>query len=370
MQIDMHYYGVYCLARTAGLNQETAHTIAYASQFTDDSVQNEVEHNQEHGAAVVAEETAHHATDVENLSPANQRWVWVPFHFLPGNAGGSYRERLICRKDSAVAHEMLNHYLDNADLPFASQLMGVAAHVYADTFAHYGFSGVASELNLVERTSLEYTIAKKTIQAHVDKKKENFWDRFAAGLDQAITGISGQVAEDLTGGLGHAAVATLPDRPFINWKLKYEAKRFLVRPSENRCNPETFLEGCEKLHALFCRFAKRRPDLARPKTRLDFGELSGELGKIIRFEGKKEQRIAKWQGFWGTVPQMVTEAGMESAIPQYDPGLWHGQRDSFEKLDKPKEMLRLKVYGFYQAASFHKHYVLRQLLPENGLIVV
>ena len=42
MQIDMHFYGIYALARAAGIKPDSAHTIAYASQFVDDALEGEV----------------------------------------------------------------------------------------------------------------------------------------------------------------------------------------------------------------------------------------------------------------------------------------------------------------------------------------
>ena len=39
MQKDMHYYGTYTLARTAGITPEVAEIIATASQFVDDNVE-------------------------------------------------------------------------------------------------------------------------------------------------------------------------------------------------------------------------------------------------------------------------------------------------------------------------------------------
>ena len=33
MQLDMHFYGVYALARAAGIKDKAAETIAYASQL-------------------------------------------------------------------------------------------------------------------------------------------------------------------------------------------------------------------------------------------------------------------------------------------------------------------------------------------------
>ena len=41
MQIDMHFYGIYALARAAGIKPDSAHTIAYASQFVDDALDGE-----------------------------------------------------------------------------------------------------------------------------------------------------------------------------------------------------------------------------------------------------------------------------------------------------------------------------------------
>lgn len=41
MQLDMHFYGIYALARAAGVKPEVARTIAYASQFVDDAIEDE-----------------------------------------------------------------------------------------------------------------------------------------------------------------------------------------------------------------------------------------------------------------------------------------------------------------------------------------
>jgi len=58
MQIDMHFYGVYALARAAGLNPEEAHTVAYASQFVDDATRTDTE-DHEDGGKMRAIATAH-----------------------------------------------------------------------------------------------------------------------------------------------------------------------------------------------------------------------------------------------------------------------------------------------------------------------
>ncbi|MEA3416672.1 MAG: DUF6765 family protein [Thermodesulfobacteriota bacterium] len=43
MQIDMHYYGVYAMARLAGIRPDAAGTIAIASQYVDDAVEADIQ---------------------------------------------------------------------------------------------------------------------------------------------------------------------------------------------------------------------------------------------------------------------------------------------------------------------------------------
>lgn len=126
MQLDMHYYGVFALARAAGLKKEHAETIATASQFVDDNVKKEVIEFQD-AARFSIEVTGHHAMNIKNIDLDDQRQVWVPFHFLPGNEGESYTERLICRKNSKIAQEMVESYLQMSDKPFIVELIGISS---------------------------------------------------------------------------------------------------------------------------------------------------------------------------------------------------------------------------------------------------
>ena len=136
MQIDMHYHGVYAMARAAGLTREASGRIATASELVDDNAEQEhVEFGD--GGRLDLMPTAHHTTDTANLNEEMQRKVWVPFHFIPGNRGRTVAERLVCRKDSAIAREVVEHAVRMANRAFGPQLIGITAHVYADTFSHY-----------------------------------------------------------------------------------------------------------------------------------------------------------------------------------------------------------------------------------------
>ena len=85
MQIDMHYYGVYAIARLAGLRPEAAGTIATASQYVDDAVDADIQHH-ENGNKLAPIVTAHRIIEImENRDVNDQPFVWLPFHFFRGN---------------------------------------------------------------------------------------------------------------------------------------------------------------------------------------------------------------------------------------------------------------------------------------------
>lgn len=155
MQKDMHYYGTYVMARAAGIKPEIAQVIASAAQFVDDNAaKKSVEFKD--GGAVHSRATAHHAVHIKNIDREDQRFVWVPFHFLPGNEGSKFSEKLVCGKNSKIAQEMVNNHISRHKEEFSDELMGIAAHVYADTFSHYGFSGISSRKNKIVNDSFVF----------------------------------------------------------------------------------------------------------------------------------------------------------------------------------------------------------------------
>jgi hypothetical protein len=227
MQYDMHYYGTYAIAAAAGIPKADAETIATAAQFVDDQGVTEwMLCQSKEGVLGVA--TAHHPIEagVRTLfgtSESNDtRAVWVPFHFLPGAEGVGFEERLICRKDSQVARRMLDYYLSDSVIRshkgHALELMGIVAHVYADTFSHYGFSGIASDHNLVQADSIQVDRDhSQTIREHLESQADSFLSRFASAPKLGHGAATGRTC------VGHSPMATAPSRnattPPRSWKL-------------------------------------------------------------------------------------------------------------------------------------------------------
>lgn len=381
MQLDMHYYGTYAMARTAGLTAEASRIIATAAQFVDDNAgKDTIEFGD--GTRVDVQATAHHAADAHNLDEEDQRNVWVPFHFLPGNNGRAYTEKLLCTMDGDVARDMVEANLRTAieadespgETRFALALMGVTAHVYADTFSHYGFSGVSSRRNKIVRGSIKLKNASDGLRKTLTEKEGRFLERY--GMDaskrsnirpalrerirKALRDGKSDIAEKLSGGLGHGAALSFPDQPYLVWEFEYDDGR----TSGERDNPATFLQGCERLHALFARLAEARSDLNAGDGR-DWSAINRTVRNILGSrEPEKEKRVAYWQTESGHLLP-----GRQKKIPAYDAKRWHGERESLEGGDHGRAMLETEVYHFYRAAAHHRTHVLRKLLPSRGLVV-
>lgn len=369
MQIDMHYYGIYALARLAGLKPDAAKKIATASQYTDDAVDRDFQHH-ENGNMLAPIMTAHRIVEIlENRKIEDQPFVWVPFHFFPGNEGVDFTERLLCRKDGSLINEAINYYLELADRPFALELMGITAHIYADTFAHYGFSGVSSRRNKVDKDSIVPKNASSPTATYLDKKLDSFFRKlgFQGGLWTNIRrNIMSDGAEVLSGALGHGAVATLPDLPYLEWGFNYE-EATLTEGSSDRNNPKTFLEGFEKIHSIFQRFASASDGYDDGTSGVEFSSVQGKIMDLLSFQHGKSERSEKWREAFNN-GELGIQGGEE--IPHYDPKTWDKQRTNFPSLDQPNEVVKISVYRFYQAASLHRRYVLRELFPKHSLVVV
>ena len=139
----------------------------------------------------------------------------------------------------------------------------VGSHVYADTFSHYGFSGVSSRKNRIEDESLRIVNCDQldeSLQQHIDEQSKKFQQRygreggFLPNIKRWWRSVKSEGAEFGSGALGHGAVLTFPDRPYLHWEFRYENREGV----QNRDNPATFLEAAEALHGMFARVREER----------------------------------------------------------------------------------------------------------------
>jgi hypothetical protein len=366
MQVDFHYYATYALARAAGLNGVAAGTIATCSQYVDDATEAQPLVNGE-GCRFAPEVTAHAITDLrQNTNLDDQPRVWVPFHFLPGGEGDELSAKLVCRKNSAIAREMVAHALDQADKPFALELLGITAHVYADTFSHWGFSGVSSRRNRVDGSKVAVNRGTPDALAIMTASMKRFFAQYGVqgGLLENFRKAVSSVANS-AGALGHGAVATCPDQPYLAWGFEYEFPDLAGR-GEDRLNQLDFREAAQALHAMFSAFAKRRPDLVVSGGGGGFDTIESAVSRIVATVAEKDTRIHVWQA-------AVQEGRLfhgESRIPEYDSTVMSASRDGLTRATSSSEAAKTPAYRFFQAAAAHRWYVLRDLLPAHGIAIV
>ena len=352
MQLDMHFYGVYCLCRAAGINEETAELIAYSSQFVDDALGDGTLIFKQEKSAILPTMTSHKPLDLKNAIEEDQYRVWVAFHFLPGNDKNAktFTERMICRKNSETAEAIIEHALKHKKEKIGPYLCGVSAHVFADTFAHYGFVGKSTLLNKVKDGSI------KTYEINPNTKKRNkkrmigFFQRLIANLAEAVP-------------MGHGAVATFPDKPYLKWEYKYEKGS---RKKIKRNNTDDYMEACKQLHHYFKKFVENNPGKGDIQKAVEWNNFSAEIESLLKQEGKKEIRIKKWKE--AILYNMLFNASERDKKIKYNKKSWSLSKQVRKNMSE-NEIKNQHLYHFYKAAWKYRNFVLYELLPKRGLLV-
>lgn len=91
-----------------------------------------------------------------------------------------------------------------------------------------------------------------------------------------------------------------------------------------------------------------------------FAQIKDQVREILSCQARKEDRIKKRR----------TEAkkgsrGTKFKIPLYKPETWMKESAVLNSSDNSSAALKSHLYRFYQAASIHRQFVLRELLPDE-----
>jgi hypothetical protein len=355
------------MARAAGMAREAAQVAASAAQYVDDCVEKTPVVLKD-GARLARTPTAHHVADeISNIQPDDQRDVWVPFHFLPGNQtlegdDANYAERLKCRKNSEPALTMVGEVLDRLALdPHGLERLGITAHVFADTFSHFGFSGISDSRNAVRSDSFRFADdIEPELAEHLQGVMKRFRQRFGKE-SQILAGLKSWFAETVSLGLGHGAVATYPDLPYLAWSFEYEHPRGL---RDDRDNRQSFFEACAALHDLFAKAIAQCPHFAGGTAR-SFASIEDAVKTILATKGDTGERAAAWQ--------QAAAAGLlfsePEDIPPYLGDEWTQWLAAAEGTVTSDEALGHPACRFHLAANTHRSWVLHELLPARNLLI-
>lgn len=363
MQIDFHHAVTYVIARLAGFNHSKASKVAYCSQYVDDATNSGVirfnypgSKKDTHRVGPMFQRTssAHKHLDYRNNKALANHKVWVPFHFLPGNGGkaqgqdpkGTFVNKLICLPGSPVAEDMVAEAIIARDKPYGLHRLGIAMHVYADTWAHQGFAGVIHKAN--EADSLDSS--DKGLLGHVGN-----W-------------LAGAVIGDVYP-LGHGSVLSFPDRPYLKWSYKNHKGKLVQRD-----NALTFIEAADAMHTAMGRFIAGDPAADVPAM------AAQDRAKLLAlFKGIKDEdghdRHQKWiesigNGAFSFGPAKVTyiakgaDSWKHKALGTKD---WTDNED--ETFDYKPAFLTSDWKLFHDALLSHRYTVIHEILPRYGICV-
>jgi len=355
MQTDMHFYGVYAIARAAGLDSETAQTVAYASQFVDDALDDKevlIGNKQ----AVVPTMTSHKPIDYRNAEAEDQWKIWVPFHFLPGDdpKAETFVERMVTLPDSKPAQKMLEDSLDAKNTVYWPHLIGIAAHVYADTFSHLGFVGFASQWNRVK---------DDTIKISNIEKKESMWKYIMGKLEEFKARCLSPWAEVVP--VGHGAVATLPDRPYLEWSFSYQTHSG-KSSYRQRNNIESFLVCCQKLHKYFSEFAKLNAVGQKATVNKSWKDIENPVRTLLELRGTEDERIDAWKK--SIADGLFCDATELDKTIKYLNTKWAAQNAVYHERVPGQNIHEIDACRYIRAAWRHRTYVLQELLPAFDLV--
>lgn len=152
MDIEFHYYITAYLAREAGFSEEAAKTIAYASEYVDE---NDVPF------VVIDRHTKRRyrnfiSQTMNILKPKQELMRIYPiFHFVPGEPDAVSARRVDGKQhilNTTPNSENANTLMEDAfksDRQVRLYRIGIASHMYVDTWAHQNFVGWYDVFNQV-----------------------------------------------------------------------------------------------------------------------------------------------------------------------------------------------------------------------------
>ena len=249
--------------------------------------------------------------------------------------------------DRYVAREMLKACMADKHKPYGLHRLGIAMHVYADTWAHQGFAGINHKINKASNIRSQ----DHKDDARLLKKLANYF------LSRAFP-------------LGHGAVLTYPDRPYIDWRYKNGMGQAVARN-----NTEDFVEAADNMCLAMQRWLRDDPDAPAeglpPADKLKLGRL---FKNVKNEDGEKRhavwlKKIAAGYFSFGS--------GRLSYVPKGRYSWKHKALGKMEWVDDPhgepfvykESFLTSDWKMFHDALQAHRFDVIHDILPKFGICV-
>jgi hypothetical protein len=372
MKKDAHYYALLAMARSIGIEKETAHKIAYASQFVDDAKVNKITLAADNpsnllsqlGNEIINAATCHSYSDLSTYNYSSMTANTSAFHFVPGCEGRNFSKKMRCKKESKIIKSIVEEAVNNTD-PIK---LGITLHAYADTFSHQGFSGIASKVNDVEGVRENNQIYISNLQLLKEKSWKEIGTRISTFLSELIK-------DRVVPAYGHGQVYSYPDIPYLEWRYEYDTTdNFSSQYQVSRVkNNERFIEAFKKIKDILQKFLKNNNQYKDDSIdEVDYKEFNS----ILTARKVEEERIADWKEF------MLANGLLSSSdqnIIEYDHNMWlkeafkdfincDFERRIVNDVHLADDFLQSNWYKYYQGIQWYKQLFFKAA-EKNGLSI-
>ena len=355
MQIDFHHGVTYVVARYAGFSHNEANTIAYSAQYVDDATNDGLIYFND-DIVYRRLSSAHGMIDHRNFQEINNHLVWIPFHFLPGNGGlpagqnpqGSFIEKIICKPNSPVAHDMVQACISDQNRPYALHRLGITAHVYVDTWAHQQFAGINHPVNSVDN-----------LQGPAPEETVSLWER----AKQTVSSWGQKAIPPI----GHGQALTNPDLPFAQWSYTNGLDKEIKRD-----NLMDFTEAADQLCKVFKGYRNKNYDPSVAGLAANEKKLLHDMMNAIR-DTEADERHREWMDAIKNDAFGFGAQNLEYTGKGY--GSWkHAALGATAAVDTGDEtyaydpsFLTSDWKLFHDAAKEHRLTVIDDILPKYGI---
>jgi hypothetical protein len=372
MKKDAHYYALLAMSRSVGIEKETAHKIAYASQFVDDAKVNKITLAADNpsdllsqlGDEIINAATCHSYSDLSTYNYSSMTANTSAFHFVPGCEGRNFPKKMRCKKESKIIKSIVEEAVNNAD-PIK---LGITLHAYADTFSHQGFSGIASKVNDVEGVRENNQIYISNYQLLKEKRWKEIGTRITTFLSELIK-------DRVVPAYGHGQVYSYPDIPYLEWRYEYDATdNFSSQYQVSRVkNTERFIEALKKIKDILQKFLENNDQYRDDSVvEVDYEEFYS----ILTARKVEEELIADWKDF------MLAKGLLSSSdqnIIEYDNNIWlkeafkdfincDFERRIVNDVHLADDFLQSNWYQYYQGIQWYKQLFFKAA-EKNGLSI-
>jgi hypothetical protein len=373
MKKDAHYYALLAMARSVGIEKETAHKIAYPSQFVDDAKVNKITLADDNTANLLSKfddneiinaATCHSYSDLSTYNYSSMTANTSAFHFVPGCEGKNFPKKMRCKKESKIIKSIIDEAV-NVDDPIK---LGITLHAYADTFSHQGFSGIASKVNDVEGVRENNQIYISNFQL----LKEKRWKEIGTRISTFVSEI---IKDRIVPAYGHGQVYSYPDIPYLEWRYEYDATdNFSSQYRVSRVkNKERFIEAFLKIKDILQEFLENNEQYQDDSVAtVDYEEFNS----ILTARKVEAERIADWKEFM-LGNELLFDSDKDLLV--YDDQLW--LKEAFKDFINcdfemrivkdvyiANDFLQSNWYKYYQGIQWYKKLFFKAA-EKNGLSI-